>query len=232
MHYLLFTGLFIFLANKSASITIVKSIFLKRPELLGIEDDKNKAFASIIKDKAGLKNLKEIRIYDTDSFYGFMTGLPNMPIMAISKKAYVELNKDAMEWLLLHESAHHILRHSFKLAMMQISLAITGIIILMNTKSLFWTIVGIIFLALTFAIIAIQVAKRHEYEANTFAVKRMTNPKGMEDAALSLIKTYYRPTDYNTWYKRLYSQLFKVWGNSMHLKQIQQARKEISLRQK
>jgi Zn-dependent protease with chaperone function len=228
MKYLLFLFLFLFLSNKSATISIIKAIFGNKPQENELKN--NEKYESIIKEKAGLKGLKKIRLYDTERFYGFMTGFPRKPIMAISQKAYKEFDNDEMEWLLLHESAHYVLLHNIKLAFSQVLLLAVGLYFLSLSTNLSLIILFIIIFAVSFSITAVQIAKHHEHEANNFAVKKMENPEGMIRAAESLIKTYYKPEMYDTSIKRWYRKLFFVWEYEMYLKQIEFAKKEMESR--
>jgi hypothetical protein len=66
-----------------------------------------------------------------------------------------------------------------------------------------------------------QFERQQEIQATRFALERISDPSGGEQAIQVLIDTYYNPEDYDTWIKRTIRKSFYVWDHSAHLKHLE-----------
>lgn len=144
---------------------------------------------SVVKKKTGL-NLKEITLFKDQKMYGMMTGLGPwiMPRMILSEGLYKNLNKDELEWVILHEAGHCVLLHNLQSMIIELVFLSTGLyLILTNNINPFL----IPFLSLVLSIISIQVIRRMtEYTADMYSISRVDNPQGVITAQDKFRKNY------------------------------------------
>ncbi len=153
------------LGSKSAHVTIV-------------EDDN---ITSFVAQKCYLV-IKKIKIAESLKLFGMMIGIPGFPQLILSRKLYETFDKDELEYVLLHESGHYILKHGIKDFFWVISLNLIGIFVLSFVPNSLVAFIASITLGTVTGIMLIQIGRRHEVEADTYAVKLMDNPQGMIDA--------------------------------------------------
>lgn len=146
---------------------------------------KDKKLLDLLFKKTGLR-LASIRISASEKLWGMMIGLPKYPYMILSQALYKKFNKDELEYVILHEMGHYILAHSAKLAVLYISFLTISSVLLSDISTLFiWGAVGVVV-----GLIMIQMSRIYEYEADAFALQRITNPKGMITATHQFEKAY------------------------------------------
>ena len=87
----------------------------------------DKWIINTIKYKTGLV-LKNIKIFHDKRPYAMMGGIYPFPILIISEKMRKLFNKDEMEWVVLHETGHHLLWHNLK------AIIIEGVTISLGVK--------------------------------------------------------------------------------------------------
>ncbi len=126
--------------------------------------------------KTGLR-LLDITLIKDRKMYGMMAGMPFWPKMILSEGLYKTLNKDELEWVILHEAGHCMLWHNLKAAVYQLVFISLGLyFIRFNDLNLLITTL----LALLLSLICIQIIRwLIEYEADKYSIKRVTNPKGV-----------------------------------------------------
>ncbi|MEI6462074.1 MAG: M48 family metalloprotease [bacterium] len=130
----------------------------------------------LVKQKIGLDvTIKELP--EQNKMIGFMvTQRPFKPIMVFSQKMLSSFNIDELEWVVLHESAHYMKFHNYKLVASDIFcfLLAYSIIMIFNLPLLLALVVILIF-----SVIYVQIAKIFEYEADKFAIENVDNPEGV-----------------------------------------------------
>lgn len=226
MQYIIFAILFIYLSNWRQ----VQNWF--RKDASGANTLAAKATDKKISDfifKTTKVKLEHVYIAPSKALFAFCGGVAKKPILVISKGAYEAFTGDALEWLLLHEIAHHILDHSFGIITVQLSYAIIGgfIVSLIGIKDVWSLLILIPFLSVILAVASIQTNKIFDIYANTFAVKKMTNPVGMKEGAL----LFMRQAQANGIKKdTILMKLFYPWNYAMWNRTIRDAEKEMLVR--
>lgn len=180
---LTFAVVYIFLCNWFQIVRFLKALTNPKQNVSRISD---RWISDTIKKKTGLI-IKNITIFETDKLFGMMAGIPAKPIMILSRGIYKEFTKGELEWVILHEAAHYIFWHSFKMAVTQTVLLIIGIILL---SFLNYSIFSLIFFTILMAFIFIQYAKTLEYEADKYSIDRVAEPKAVISAQEKMIKHY------------------------------------------
>ena len=133
----------------------------------------DKDILALIKDKAGL-SLKKITIIESDKMFGGMSGTPNMPKMYLSSELKRQLTIGELEYVLLHELAHHKYYHPIITLLAQFILMIIGTTLASFTNPIEAFIIGVIL-----AILFILLARYNERVAENFAAKNMESPQAM-----------------------------------------------------
>ncbi len=147
-----------------------------------------------IKKKTGLV-LKNVTIFHDQRPYAMMGGIYPFPLLIISEKIHKVFNKDEMEWVILHETGHHLLWHNLEVIIIEGAVILLGIkLIYLLQLNIFWT--GI--LSIFFSILTIQIIKYAiEYQADKFSIMRVSNPQGVITAQAKL-KKYYKDSLFNS----------------------------------
>jgi Zn-dependent protease with chaperone function len=150
-----------------------------------IEIIKDKTLLDLIVKKTGLR-LASIRISSSSKLWGMMIGLPRFPYMILSRKLYENFNPDEVEYVVLHETGHYVLAHSAKLAVLLVSFLTMGFVLISNSNAILtWMSVGLVI-----GMVMIRISRIFEYEADNFAVKHMTDPRGMITATHKFQEAY------------------------------------------
>ena len=151
--------------------------------------EKNKAISRTIKEKTGVK-IETFKIIEDHKPHGAMIGIPGKPQLLLSRDLYSSFNKSELEYVLLHEAGHYILKHGIKIALVITILFLSGLYIL-NTISIKLPIETLVVLiGFVFGIISIQYQRVCEYKADAFTLERMTNPEGMITATYKFKKAW------------------------------------------
>ncbi len=116
-----------------------------------------------------------------------MVGLPFWPKMILSEGLYKSLNKDELEWVILHEAGHCVLWHNLQAFIIQIGILSVGIYTMLLYKlPLLLTWLYAIFLSF----VCIQILRwGTEYVADRYSIHRVDNPKGVITAQDKLRKS-------------------------------------------
>lgn len=175
-----------------------------------------------LKKKTGL-DLVIKTISERNKAIGFMVSMPPFkPMMIFSERLYRLLNKDEFEWVALHESAHYLKWHNLRFALVQIIVILIGIDLIQIFPVLNRFIIPYFILL---SIIYIQLVKRFEYQADSFAIKKMDNPKGLITANKKMKKINKFLNSSNFLYKLLVIQV-------PYDERIKMAEQELILRKK
>ena len=145
---------------------------------------KDKKLSDLIRTKVGFK-LNHILVLESDKLYGGMTGIPGKPLMILSEAILKELNKDELEYVILHEAAHFKYHHPIILGILQIFLVLTGLYFVQFTTTFVAIFTGILF-----SFIYIQISRVTERQAENFAASNMNDPKGMLTAVNKFEKSW------------------------------------------
>lgn len=174
LKYLLFTVIFLGIANWISVYYFLINLFKPRQKLVSVKD---KEMLAKLKRKTGLDS--SIRLMEINKMIGFMISSPPFPpVMVFSNKLFNAFNNNEREWVLLHEAAHYFMWHSLKFALSQLIILIIGLLLIKKFIGNDW-ILSVSFIGLLLGIIYVQIAKIFEYQADTFAAENMDNPRGM-----------------------------------------------------
>lgn len=170
---LVFIIFFLFLSNWFQILTIFGALFNGKIERKQIND---KWVNNTVFKKTGLK-LLGITFFNDKKMYGMMMGLPFWPKMVLSKGLYNNLNRDELEWVILHEAGHCVLWHNLKAMLYEVLLMIVGIVLITtNQLNIFISL----FVAFILSLICVQIMRwLIEYEADKFSIERVNNPNGV-----------------------------------------------------
>lgn len=183
---IVFIILFIFVTNYFQIKSFLKLIVGPKIKTEPLND---KWINSTVLKKTGLK-LSGITLFKDKLLYGMMTGFgPSiMPQMILSEGLYKTLNRDELEWVILHEAGHCILYHNLE------GVIIEAITLVVGLYSMFITNMNFILVpifALFFSFVCIQVIRwLIEYQADKFSINRVENPKGVITAQAKFIRCY------------------------------------------
>lgn len=134
----------------------------------------DKDILALIKDKVGL-SLESITIIESNKMFGGMSGTPNMPKMYLSSELKKQLTTGELEYVLLHESAHHKYYHPIITLLAQFILMIIGTILASFTNNP----IGAFIIGIVLAFLFILLARYNERIAENFAAKNMESPQSM-----------------------------------------------------
>lgn len=186
MSYIVFVIIFLFICNYFQILHFAKLIVGPKIKTEILKDD---WINSVVKKKTGL-NLKDITLFKDPKMYGMMTGLGPwiMPRMILSEGLYKNLNKDELEWLILHEAGHCVLLHNLQSMIIELVFLSIGLY-LISTNNIDLFLIPI--LSLVLSIISIQIIRlMTEYTADIYSISRLDNPKGVITAQDKFRKNY------------------------------------------
>ncbi len=171
LKYFLFSFLYFYISNWFQIKTFVKH--LSHP-MKSIEVIRDAYISSLIKRKTGL-SLKKIIVFKSEKMFGMMPGIPIKPELILSSRIMKDLNKDELEWVILHESAHCLFWHVLKTSLIQIMIWVTGILILKFVSNVFL----VVLISIVLSLLVIRLMRFLEWEADRFAINNVDNPKGV-----------------------------------------------------
>lgn len=167
-------------------------------------------------------NIKHTKISESYLPFGMMIGIPWRPQLILSKVLYKKFSPSEIEYVILHEAGHYVLAHSIKELLAGTSLFICGVFLLRAAGGPVGVALSIV-IGLIFGILMIQLGRRNEIEADTFALAKISNPVGMISATKKFQKAYRNHTD-----SALVRLLF--YRGNPYTNRIQMAEKEILIR--
>jgi len=184
INYLLFVFIFLFISNWSQIISFSSLFVGPKIKTSTIKDE---WINNVVKKKTGLK-LLDITLFHDKKMYGMMAGLPFWPKMILSTGLYESLNKDELEWVILHEAGHCIMWHNLQSFLIEMIMMTVGIhLIKISNFSLFYIPVHAIFLS----IVAIHLIRwTTEYVADKYSINLVDNPNGAITAQKKFRKNY------------------------------------------
>ena len=186
MSYIIFAIIFLFICNYFQIIHFAKLIAGPKIKTEILKDD---WINSVVKKKTGL-NLKDITLFKDPKMYGMMTGLGPwiMPRMILSEGLYKNLNKDELEWVILHEAGHCVLLHNLQSLIIELVFLGTGLY-LISTQNINLFFIPI--LSLILSILSIQIIRlMTEYTADMYSISRVDNLEGVITAQDKFRKNY------------------------------------------
>lgn len=166
--------------------------------------------------KTGLKLTHTALFYDK-KMYGMMAGLPFWPKIILSQGLYKNLNKDELEWVILHEAGHCVLWHNMEALFFELGFLFFGLVVIVKYNiNIYWTI----FISVIFALLCIQIIRWFiEYQADKFSIKRVNNPRGVITAQEKFRNSKYKNLFHS---EKSIGRFFLVW-NIYPAKRIQMA---------
>lgn len=194
----LFIIVFLGISNWFQILSFARLIIGPKIKMRKLDD---KWIKSVVKKKTGL-TLSYITLFEDKKMYGMMTGLGPliMPRMILSEGLYKNLNKDELEWVILHEAGHCVLWHNLKAFFIEMVILSFGIYLITLTKV---NLILIPPIALLLSFICIQVIRwLIEYSADKYSIERVDNPNGVITA-----QDKFR----NNSYKNLFSDEKSIW---------------------
>jgi Zn-dependent protease with chaperone function len=179
MQLLIFTSAFLYFSNWAQIKTFLSKFLNPQKPYKQIS---NKKITELIKNKTGV-TIKKFYLIKSPQLFGGMFSIFGKPTLMLSEKLYNDFNSDELEYVLLHETGHHIYNHSLQDIIVQTGLLLLGIY-LVKTYELNVLYSGA--LGLIFVLLFVQFARWHERQAENFATFRMDSPNGMISAAKKL----------------------------------------------
>lgn len=174
LKYFLFSILYFYISNWFQIKTFIKHLFHPKRSIEVIHDE---YISSLIKRETGL-SLKRILVFKSEKMFGMMPGIPIKPELILSSRILEDLNKDELEWVILHESAHCLFWHVPKTILIQLSVWVIGLLILKFLSN----IVLIILLSTGLSLLVIRFMRVLEWQADKFAINKVSNPEGVISA--------------------------------------------------
>jgi len=186
LELIIFCVVFLFITNWFQVLTITSAFTRGNISKMGLKD---KWLYDTVYKKTGLK-LLSITLFKDRRMYAMMAGLPIWPKMILSEGLYKNLNKDELEWVILHEAGHCVLWHNLKTMLIQLIFVLIGFyLIYFNRMNLF---AGIL-LATIYSFGCIQVIRwLIEYQADMYSIERVDNPNGVITAQKKFRNAKYR----------------------------------------
>ncbi len=210
--YFFFSGLYFYICNWFQIGAFVKH--LSQPKKL-IKIIRDNQISSLVKNKTGL-SLKRIIVFNSEKMFGMMPGIPLWPELILSSRMIKELNKDELEWVILHEVAHCVFWHVPKTFLIQVFVWAIGLWLTSLSQSL----ILVLLFSLTLSLLSIQVFRLLEWEADKFAINNVDNPQGVITAQEKFKKLNGKLSFYQ---KGIFRQLF--YWNILPAQRIELAQK-------
>lgn len=184
INVIIFVILFLSIVNWSQIISFSSLFVGSKIKTSTIKDE---WINNVVKKKTGLK-LLDITLFHDKKMYGMMAGLPFWPKMILSTGLYKSLNKDELEWVILHEAGHCILWHNLQSFFIEMILLAIGIyLIQISNMNIFFIPVH----AILFSIIAIHLIRwTTEYVVDKYSINLVNNPNGVITAQEKFRKNY------------------------------------------
>jgi Zn-dependent protease with chaperone function len=139
---------------------------------------KNQQIEQLIFTRTGLK-ITTLKIAESDYLFGMMIGIPGRPQLLLSRKLYRTFTPEEIEYVILHEAGHYQLGHALAEFLAFIFLFTIDILLLNRFSPSSFSIPLALSLGLVSGILMIRLGRTHECAADRFAVRRMTDPRGM-----------------------------------------------------
>ena len=183
---IIFVILFLAIVNWFQIISFSSLIIEPKTKTSTIKDEWIK---NTVQKKSGL-TLLDITLFHDKKMYGMMAGLPFWPKMILSTGLYESLNKDELEWVILHEAGHCIFWHNLQSFFIEMIILALGIyLIQINKINLFFIPIHAILLS----IVCIHLIRWiTEYVADKYSINLVDNPKGVITAQDKFRKNYYK----------------------------------------
>ncbi len=223
LKYFFFTIVFIYTCLWVPINLFLSSLGQKKFPITVIE---NEQIRQLINKKTGT-DIRLIKISESNRPFGMMIGIPGKPQLILSRNLYDTFTPGEMEYVLLHEVGHYKLWHGVVELIAGTILLAIGILVLRKISPFPTSILSAIALGVVFGIIMIRLGKAHEYQADNFSLKNMTNPEGMIQAT-NKFRGFYRKRSYTENNNKLISFLF--YRGNPYNNRIKMAQTEIERR--
>lgn len=198
---------------------IFRTLLKGKAPVVAVQDIKLK---ELIERKTGVI-INKFLIPQYERSFGAMFGIPGNPQLYLSKGLYERFAPEEIEYVVLHEVGHYVLKHTLIEAVALFILAIIGCFLLHGFVGFNGVAVAVI-LGFIFGITMVYFTRLKEYQADKYAVTRVGDPKGMITATEKFRFIY---KDGNSIRKQI-SMLF--FRGTPYQKRIQIAKEEIEKR--
>jgi len=185
IEYIIFAVIFIYIPLWVPINLFLSSLSQKKSPVTVINDNE---LQQLIFNKTGV-NIKSIKISESKRPFGMMIGIPTSPQLILSRNLYETFSPQEMEYVLIHEAGHYKLWHGVIELIIGLVLLIAGLFVFKNVHPPLSVVIAVI-LGVVLGVIMIRVGGLHEYQADNFTVRRMTNPEGMIQAT-NKFKNFY-----------------------------------------
>lgn len=177
---ILFTAVFIYFTNWFQINTLTKALISHRKRISLSEDAK---YIKVIYNSTGLK-LNRITVFETDQLFGMMAGIPGRPELILSRGLIRMLTDAEMEWVLLHEAAHHLFWHNPKALLIEVIFLAGGFFTYFSMSEMIGPkILILIIIAVITALLCIQSLRYIiEYQADRYAISKVSQPQAVISA--------------------------------------------------
>ena len=151
-----------------------------------------------------------------------MAGLPFWPKMILSEGLYKNLNRDELEWVILHEAGHCVLWHNLEAFIIELVFIFSGLYLI---KVFELNLLGSFLVSIFFSLICIQIIRWSiEYFADKYSINRVDNPRGVITAQDKFRKNYFK----NPFNKEGSILRFLLHWNITYSKRIEMAKRRLS----
>ncbi len=167
------------------------SLFQSRPPIQYLTDP---SVTDFIRTKTQI-NISGFTLMESQKPFATMVGLPNSPYLTISSSLYNNFSQPELHYVLLHESGHFILHHTYREALTIIALALSGSIPIYYLRiGKRMKVLSCVILGIFLGLVSIQHNRRCEYEADRFAATHLGNEiEGMITATEKFKAAYNGP---------------------------------------
>ena len=188
--FFVFITVFLLITNRHIFQTVLSKFEKPTNMYSRLDNDRLKKY---ILEKTKVK-IDNFYLVDSDKPFATMTGIPGYPIMNISKHMYKNFSDEELNYVLLHETGHYVYWHTIKEIILQGSLLILAFFIFRNLNFSNEIIFSYaVITAIVIAIGFIQVARFFEWQADTYSLNHLDDPRSMISATKKFEKIWYRP---------------------------------------
>ena len=146
-----------------------------------IEVIQNQNLQNLILQKTGV-NIQSIKLSSSSKLFGMMIGIPGFPQLILTKSLYENFSSSEIEYVVLHETGHYVLWHSVTELVLGLFFLGLGIIIIKKINGRYLSLIMALILGFVLGVIMIKFGRIHEYQADDYALERISDPRGMIQA--------------------------------------------------
>lgn len=142
---------------------------------------------SFIREKTGVP-LGYVVYLESKHTNAFMVGIPGFPQLVITNKLKKLLNREELEFVLLHELGHYVHFDTIRYFFLQLLLFFIGFILAYTFYFGSYSFIYDVIVAFVLASIYMQFVKKYERQADLYAISKLENITAMSGALRKLSK--------------------------------------------